>query len=105
MTKAMTKAAAKEAPKEMVRTHVVLPRELLAQIDALAGERKRSEYIATVLAAKIKLDRALAAADAFAGYLKDKDTPGWNTPEETLEWVRASRRLDLERFNRVWGIE
>lgn len=97
----MTKATA----EEMVRTHIVLPRKLVEQIDELAGERKRSEYIAAVLAEKVKLDRALAAADAFAGYLKDKDTPGWNTPEETVEWVRASRRLDLERFNRLWGIE
>ena len=34
---------------ETARAHVVLPRKLLEEIDALVGKRKRSEFIAEVL--------------------------------------------------------
>jgi hypothetical protein len=39
----------------------------------------------------------LAAADRVAGSLADEDTPGWNTPDEVQQWVRAQRRTDNDR--------
>ena len=33
----------------MTRTHLVLPRKLVDEIDALVGPRRRSEYVAEVL--------------------------------------------------------
>jgi hypothetical protein len=36
--------------------------------------------------------RLLEAADRIAGSIPDDETPGWNTPDEILEWVRALRR-------------
>ena len=36
--------------------------------------------------------RLIEAAERVAGSLADEDIPGWNTPDEILEWVRALRR-------------
>ena len=93
------------AKAEMVRTHVVLPKSLVEQIDARAGARHRSEFIAEVMAEWLRRLDALDALDAFSGSLRDVDTPGWNTPEETSAWVRASRALDDKRWREKWGIE
>jgi hypothetical protein len=88
--------------KEAVRTHVVLPKELVQELDELVGPRHRSEFIAE--AAKEKLDRLkrLRAFEEFAGSLADVDIPGWETPEAAAEWVRASRRLANERLERIY---
>jgi Arc/MetJ-type ribon-helix-helix transcriptional regulator len=93
------------AKDEMVRTHVVLPKSLVEQIDARAGARHRSEFIAEVMTEWLRRLEMVDAAEAFAGSLKDVDTPGWNTPEETSAWVRASRALDDKRWREKWGIE
>ena len=90
---------------EMVRTHVVLPNSLIEQIDACAGAGHRSEFIAEVIAEWLRRLEMVDAAEAFAGSLKDVDTPGWNKPEETSAWVRASRALDDQRWRRAWGLE
>jgi len=89
------------AKDEMVRTHVVLPKALVEQIDARAGARHRSEFIAEVMGEWLRRLDMVEAAEAFAGSLKDVDTPGWNTPEETSAWVRASRALDDQRWRRA----
>jgi hypothetical protein len=40
----------------------------------------------------------IEAANRVAGSIADDDTPGWNTPDELLEWVRALRRDSDNRF-------
>ena len=88
--------------KEAVRTHVVLPKALVEELDELVGPRRRSEFIAE--AAKEKLDRLkrVRAFEKVAGSLADVDIPGWETPEAAAEWVRASRRLANERLDRIY---
>jgi hypothetical protein len=34
--------------------------------------------------------------ERFAGWLKDVDIPGWETPEATAEWVHRQRRIGEE---------
>jgi hypothetical protein len=87
--------------KEAVRTHVVLPKDLVDELNELVGPRRRSEFIAE--AAKEKLDRLkrVRAFDRVVGSLADVDIPGWETPEAAAEWVRASRRLDSERLEKI----
>ena len=84
-----------------VRTHVVLPAELIERVDRRVGPRKRSQFIAEAVEAKLDRERRLEAFRRFAGSLKDVDTPGWNTPEETDAWVRALRTGDEETLRRL----
>lgn len=86
---------------EMMRTHVILPRELVEAVDAIVGQRKRSQFIEEAVQKQVDHARRIEAFECFAGSLKDVDTPGWNTPEETDAWVRALRTGDEETLRRL----
>lgn len=53
----------------MARTNLTLPEELIAEVDAIAGPRGRSRYVADAVAQRVKRDRLLRAIDASAGSL------------------------------------
>lgn len=86
-----------------LRTHVVLPEDLVAEVDRLAGKRKRSQFIEEAVRYKVQLARQREALVKYAGVLKDVDIPEWSTPEKTSEWVRESCRRDDERWERKVG--
>ena len=87
-----------------VRTHVVLPRSVLDAIDALVGQRRRSQFLTE--AAEEKLDRThetarraerSAAARLAAGSLATDHIPDWDTIESADAWVRSLREAWDER--------
>lgn len=85
---------------ETVRTHVVLPKELLDRIDALVGKRERSKFIAGCLDAAVRraaVQEAIRAMRETPG----PEVPGWETSEAAHEWVRAGRRFESERERRI----
>ncbi len=73
------------------RAHVVLPGELVDEIDRLVGRRRRSEFIAEALEEVVRRQRLLAAFEAVAGSIKEGDVPEWDTPESAYAWVRSLR--------------
>lgn len=81
---------------EMVRTHVLLPKELVARIDEHVGSRRRSEFVAETLRKELDRNRILKLAEAARGEARrmgnQGDPPEWATPEGTLAWVRAQRQ-------------
>jgi metal-responsive CopG/Arc/MetJ family transcriptional regulator len=87
---------------EMIRTHVVLPRGLVEEIDRLVGQRKRSEFIAQALDERLLRERQRRALQDSAGVLDPADYPHWATPEETSEWVRTLRREADEKTLQKW---
>lgn len=76
------------------RVHVMLPAEVVEEIDRLVGPRKRSRFIADAVAGEVRRQRQRAALAEMDGILADDDIPGWETPEAAAEWVRALRRGD-----------
>lgn len=86
-----------------VRTHVVLPAELVRQIDELVGKRKRSAFIEDAVGERMKRERLRKALKATAGALKGKLPPEWEKPGGAAEWVHRSRQQD--RRNPVQGLE
>lgn len=88
---------------ERVRTHVVLPRTLLKEIDEAAGSRSRSQYIAEALQEKLARDRQDDALRQTAGILDLADYPEWDTPEKISAWVRRSRSQDIASLRRKLG--
>jgi hypothetical protein len=72
-----------------VRTNLLLPKELVEEVDHFAGQRGRSRYVAEALALRVKQDRLLEALEATAGAWKDN--PLWKTDDDVVEWVRALR--------------
>ncbi len=77
--------------KEAMRTHILVPRDLVAAVDRIAGRRKRSEFLTEAL--REKLTRALQkeALDKTVGALAASDHPEWETPEKTSAWVHDLR--------------
>ncbi|TAL13090.1 MAG: CopG family transcriptional regulator [Chloroflexota bacterium] len=53
----------------LARTNLTLPEELLAEVDAIAGPRGRSRYVADAVAQRVKRDRLLRAIEASVGSL------------------------------------
>lgn len=86
---------------DIVRTHVLLPRELLTRIDERVGPRRRSEFVAETLRKEMDrthlLDLAEAAAAESRRLGRGGGPPEWETPEGTLAWVRAQREIVSER--------
>lgn len=76
---------------EMVRTHVLLPKDVVEEIDRRVGPRRRSEFLARAAERELEAEDRLRAFDEFAGSLKDVDIPGWETSESATEWVRKQR--------------
>jgi len=74
------------------RTHVLLPEDLLSDIDALVGQRGRSAFLVEVLRQEIKRRRLLAALSHPEPAWKDADHPELAGGAET--WVRELRDED-----------
>ena len=81
----------------LVRTNITLPGETLALVDAVAGPRGRSRYIAEVVHRQVRRDNARMVFEKYAGALKDSDAWG-RTPEETDRLLREAR----ESWDRPW---
>jgi hypothetical protein len=77
-----------------VRTNLLLPDELVAGIDEVAGPRGRSRYVADAVARQLRRDRLMIAARETAGAWKDH--PLFATSEAVVEWVRAGRAEALD---------
>ncbi|MBI2939721.1 MAG: hypothetical protein HYY04_04720 [Chloroflexi bacterium] len=85
------------------RAHIVLPEELLSQVDRVAGKRKRSHFVEEAIREKLAREALSAALRKTAGILDPADYPEWETPEGISAWVRASRQLDEARLARKLG--
>ena len=77
-----------------VRTNLILPAELVAAIDELAGPRGRSRYVADVLARQIQRDRWYAAMKASAGAWRDH--PLFPDDESVVQWVEEGRTVSTD---------
>jgi hypothetical protein len=81
------------------RTHVVLPADLVSQIDTLAGKRKRSRFLADLASREVKRLHLLKALKRAAGSWKDEDHP--ELKNGAAAWIEQLRQEDEERFRRV----
>jgi hypothetical protein len=77
-----------------VRTNLLLPKDLVEQVDHFAGERGRSRYVAEALRVQLRRDRLREVVEQTAGAWKDN--PLWKTSEDVVEWVRALRAEDRD---------
>jgi len=74
-----------------MRTHVVLPDELVSEIDRAVGKRKRSEFLADAARERLVRARQRGLIERTAGILRAEDYPGWATADMISAWVRAQR--------------
>jgi hypothetical protein len=77
-----------------VRTNLLLPADLVKQVDHFAGPRGRSRYVAEALERSIRRDRLREVIEQTAGAWADN--PLWKSSEDVVEWVRALRAEDRD---------
>lgn len=89
----------------MVRAHIVIPEEVVRAVDELVGERGRSKFFKEAVEEKLKKAVRTRLIEEMEGSLEGVDTPGWETPESTDRWVRASRDADPARLKSLLGAD
>lgn len=75
-----------------MRTHVVLPEDIVKAVDALTGKGKRSRFIEDAVREKLRREALLSALEETAGMLSADEHPEWATREKVASWVRESRQ-------------
>ncbi len=81
-----------------MRTHVILPEDLVKAVDNEAGKGKRSQFIEEAIREKLRKDTLLSALRRTAGTISAKDHPEWDTPEDVASWVRNLRKQSDQNF-------
>ena len=79
-----------------IATNLSLPKDLVDELDAIAGKRNRSAYVEEVLRERLRRERAKRAWLAAAGTLKAADYPHWATSELVQKWVRDRRAEETD---------
>lgn len=72
-----------------MRTNLLLPRELVDEVDRFAGPRGRSRYVAEALTDRLRRDRLKDVAQRTAGAWRDH--PLFRSSEAVVAWVREGR--------------
>ena len=78
----------------LARTNLTLPAELLDEVDALAGPRGRSRYVAEAVAQRLRRDRLGQAIHDTAGILAG--TKDGMSRRQVSTWVERLRSEDSD---------
>ena len=78
----------------LARTNLTLPEDLLREVDALAGPRGRSRYVAEAVAQRLRRDRLRQAVESSAGVLRG--TSDAMSRDEVSAWVDALRAEETD---------
>ena len=81
-----------------MRTHISLPEDLVAEIDALVGARKRSAFIEEAVRNRMRLEKQRQAFEYVASLPpleipEDEKNLGWASMDG-VEWQRYIRAQD-----------
>jgi metal-responsive CopG/Arc/MetJ family transcriptional regulator len=80
------------------RTHVILPAEVLREIDALVGQRGRSAFLAEVAQQEVRRRKLLALLERKELAWKAKDHP--ELKRGAAAWVSEMRRSEQKLRDR-----
>jgi len=83
-----------------MRTHIVVPDDLVQEVDRVAGKRRRSRFVQEAIREKLSRETLGAALAGTAGGLDPGDYPEWDTAAEVAAWVESGRLADNVRLAR-----
>lgn len=81
------------------RAHVVLSEQLVKDIDAVVGKRRRSRFLTEAAERELMRLRQIAALKGAAGAWKDKDHP--ELQRGSSKWVSKLRREGERRIKQA----
>jgi len=85
------------------KTHFIFPRELLLQIDKIAGKRKRSAFVIQATKEKLAKEKFDWVLRDAAGAWSDKNHPELKTKKDVERYVRNLRKSWDKRLKRVYA--
>jgi metal-responsive CopG/Arc/MetJ family transcriptional regulator len=74
-----------------IATNLSLPRDLVEELDAVAGKRNRSAFVEEAIRYRLNREKLKGTWERAAGAWKTSDYPEFATSEKVVEWVRAGR--------------
>ena len=83
------------------KAHLVIPGEILEEVDKIAGKRRRSLFIAEATQEKLERERFLKTLDETAGAWSDKSHPEFKTARDVEQYVREKRRSYRKRVKGI----
>ncbi len=83
------------------KAHLVIPGEILEEVDKIAGKRRRSLFIAEATQEKLERERILKTLDETAGAWSDKSHPELKTARDVEQYVREKRRSYRKRVKGI----
>jgi len=81
------------------RAHVILPIDVVADIDRLVGKRGRSAFLTEIAQREIKIRHQRDVLRETVGAWKSEDHP--ELAQGAAAWVRQTRALDNRRFEEL----
>jgi hypothetical protein len=81
------------------RAHIVLPEEIVREIDKIAGSRGRSAFLADLAGREIKRQQLLNMFKREEPIWKDEDHP--ELKDGAPAWVRKIRGENETRFEKI----
>jgi metal-responsive CopG/Arc/MetJ family transcriptional regulator len=79
-----------------VRTNLLLPQELVEEMDRVAGPRGRSRFVVDAVRHQLRRERLRRAWEQSFGILNAEDYPHWTTSKKAAQWVRELRAEDTD---------
>jgi len=86
-----------------MRTHIILPAELVKEMDRLVGKRRRSKFMEEAVKEKLRREALGSALKETAGVLKGAVPPEWESPEKAADWVAGLRAEETRRLESKLG--
>jgi metal-responsive CopG/Arc/MetJ family transcriptional regulator len=83
------------------KAHLVIPHDLLEEVDQIAGKRKRSLFIAEATREKLQRERFLRTLEETQGAWSDKNHPELKTARDMEQFVSDKRQSYRKRLKRI----
>ena len=83
------------------KAHLVIPHEILLEVDRIAGKRRRSLFITEATQEKLERERFLKILDKTKGAWTDKNHPELRTDRDVERYVREKRKSYRKRMKGI----
>ncbi len=83
-----------------IKAHLAIPEDLLAEVDRIAGKRRRSLFIAEATREKLAKERFMKVLEETSGAWSDSNHPELRTAKSIENYVRDKRQAYTKRLKR-----
>ena len=83
------------------KAHLVIPHDILEEVDQIAGKRKRSLFIAEATREKLQRERFLKILDETQGAWSDKNHTDLKTARDMEQFIRDKRKSYQKRLKGI----